>query len=227
MNKRVKIILVFFIISILYIISYPNLAKAENNVDFTVSSTTARINDVANITVSVNNSVNVISGKLIITYNPTELELVIPENESQNLADSTFFKDTQVVVKTTEKGKITLVFAKANPITNTGTILNLSFKVLKEEGTSQITLDIPEYFDESGTQFTTNAINGTITSNKLLKGDINKDGEIRLYDALQILKQAIIGGDFTEEEIYIMDYNNDKKITLYDSLKFLQKAILG
>ena len=61
----------------------------------------------------------------------------------------------------------------------------------------------------------------------LLKGDVNKDGKINLYDALQILKQAILGGTLTDEQLYIMDYNDDGKVNLYDALKFLQQAILG
>ena len=61
----------------------------------------------------------------------------------------------------------------------------------------------------------------------LLKGDVNKDGKINLYDALQILKQAILGGALTDEQLYIMDYNGDGKVDLYDAFKFLQQAILG
>ena len=60
-----------------------------------------------------------------------------------------------------------------------------------------------------------------------MKGDVNYDGRVTLYDALQILKQAILKGNLSEEQLYIMDYNDDEKVTLYDALKFLQKAILG
>ena len=63
-------------------------------------------------------------------------------------------------------------------------------------------------------------------NNSLLKGDVNKDKKINLYDALQILKQAILGGTLTDEQLYIMDYNDDGKVNLYDALKFLQQAIL-
>ena len=73
-----------------------------------------------------------------------------------------------------------------------------------------------------------NTISYEVTvENTLLKGDVNKDGKIRLYDALQILKQSILGGNLSEEMLYIMDYNDDGKVKLYDALKFLQQAILG
>ena len=62
---------------------------------------------------------------------------------------------------------------------------------------------------------------------KALKGDVNKDGYVRLYDAFKILEQAILGGDLSAEEVYIMDYNDDGKVALYDAFKFLEQAILG
>lgn len=62
---------------------------------------------------------------------------------------------------------------------------------------------------------------------KALKGDVNYDTKVNLYDALQILKQAILGGTLTDDMLYIMDYNDDENVNLYDALKFLQQAILG
>lgn len=62
--------------------------------------------------------------------------------------------------------------------------------------------------------------------NNLLKGDVNKDGEITLYDVLKILQQSIIDKDLDDDMLYIMDYNDDGKVTLYDTLKFLQQSIL-
>ncbi len=69
--------------------------------------------------------------------------------------------------------------------------------------------------------------NVTVTGKQQLKGDVNDDGRVTLYDALQILKQAILKGSLTGDKLYIMDYNDDGKVTLFDALKFLQKAILG
>ena len=60
-----------------------------------------------------------------------------------------------------------------------------------------------------------------------LKGDVNRDGNVTLFDAIKILRQAILGGNLSAEDLYIMDYNNDNVVTLYDSIKFLRQAILG
>ena len=62
----------------------------------------------------------------------------------------------------------------------------------------------------------------------LLKGDVNKDGKVALYDAFRILRYVILGGDnLTEEQRYIMDYNDDGKVALYDAFRFLRQVILG
>lgn len=66
-----------------------------------------------------------------------------------------------------------------------------------------------------------------VTVTNLMKGDVNKDKKVNLYDALQILKKAIIEGDLTEEERYIMDYNDDGNVNLYDALQFLKQAIIS
>ena len=60
---------------------------------------------------------------------------------------------------------------------------------------------------------------------KLLNIDDLNDNAC-FYDALQILKQSILGGNLSDEMLYIMDYNDDGKVKLYDALKFLQQAIL-
>ena len=66
----------------------------------------------------------------------------------------------------------------------------------------------------------------TVETEDLLKGDVNRDGKVALYDAFRILRQAIIGGDLLDDELYIMDYNDDGKVALYDAFRFLRQAIL-
>jgi len=60
-----------------------------------------------------------------------------------------------------------------------------------------------------------------------LKGDVNNDETVKLFDAFKILEVAILGTDVTEEQTCIMDYNDDGTISLYDAFKFLEIAILG
>lgn len=66
----------------------------------------------------------------------------------------------------------------------------------------------------------------TDASSMPLKGDINKDGKLSLYDAFTILRKIITEDELTEEQLYIVDYNNDGKATLYDAFSFLRMIIL-
>lgn len=73
----------------------------------------------------------------------------------------------------------------------------------------------------------TRSFSFTVKSN-LLKGDINKDGEVALYDAFQILRYVILDGEnLSKDQIYIMDFNGDEKVSLYDAFQFLRQVILG
>ena len=64
----------------------------------------------------------------------------------------------------------------------------------------------------------------------ILKGDINGDGELKLYDAFKILIGTIVdedGNTLDEIDILIRDYNNDGLVKLFDAFKFLIQAIVN
>ena len=59
-------------------------------------------------------------------------------------------------------------------------------------------------------------------------GDLDGDGEISLYDAFSILRNAILDDpDMSLEEIEVMDFDGDGKVTLYDAFMILREAILA
>ena len=62
----------------------------------------------------------------------------------------------------------------------------------------------------------------------IAKGDFDADGEVSLYDAFTILRNAILENqDMSLEDIEIMDYDGDGKVTLYDAFMILREAILA
>lgn len=86
---------------------------------------------------------------------------------------------------------------------------------------------------QAGTSTISLSING-VTNNCTVvvekagkKGDVNKNGEVELYDVLMILKQSILDTKLDDEMLYIMDYNDDEEVELFDALKFLQQVILS
>lgn len=62
----------------------------------------------------------------------------------------------------------------------------------------------------------------------IVNGDINGDGEVKIYDSFQILKGAIKSNTVLDSvEKLIRDSNDDGNVILYDAFQFLKKAIIG
>lgn len=105
----------------------------------------------------------------------------------------------------------------------------------KIEGVSLTQEEILPYHDgkiywtsteEGGNKIVVNVLDIT-NPVTLLKGDVNRDGVVGLYDAFQILRTVILGdGDLSEGEQYIMDFNDDGEVGLYDAFQFLRQVIL-
>ena len=61
----------------------------------------------------------------------------------------------------------------------------------------------------------------------IVNGDVNGDGEIKMYDSFQILKGSIMNSNNDAIETLIRDKNGDGKIMMYDAFQFLKQAIIG
>ena len=61
----------------------------------------------------------------------------------------------------------------------------------------------------------------------ILKGDVNGDGYVKMYDAFQILRDIILGRDMVELESLIRDYNDDGILRMYDAFSFLRYSLFN
>lgn len=59
----------------------------------------------------------------------------------------------------------------------------------------------------------------------VVSGDINGDGQVKMYDAFTILKGALFGGNLDAIDILIRDYNDDGKVKMYDAFSFLKYSL--
>ena len=85
------------------------------------------------------------------------------------------------------------------------------------------TWDYDNYRDKHSIYITYNVVD-----EEIVRGDLDGDGEISLYDAFTILRNAILDNpDMSLDEIEIMDYDGDGKVTLYDAFMILRAAILA
>ena len=64
--------------------------------------------------------------------------------------------------------------------------------------------------------------------NEVIKGDITGDGEIKIFDSFQILKDVLVPGTtLSEIDKQIRDFNGDGQVRIYDAFQFLKQAILN
>ena len=107
---------------------------------------------------------------------------------------------------------------------------NLTIKDFNEndEANYYVVNDTDVYYMASGTSTYVSKSIKALLKPDAIKGDVNYDGKVALYDAFQILRQVILGEDaLTDDEKYIMDYNDDGKVGLYDAFQFLRQVILS
>ena len=64
------------------------------------------------------------------------------------------------------------------------------------------------------------------TYNVVVKGDISGDGNVRIYDSFQILKDVLTNKELDEVDTEVRDYNGDGKVAIYDAFQYLKEAIL-
>lgn len=63
------------------------------------------------------------------------------------------------------------------------------------------------------------------TSTAFLRGDVNQNGKIDLYDAIEICKSIMGMREFTAEEKEIADFNNDGIVDLYDAIGIAKELL--
>ncbi len=61
----------------------------------------------------------------------------------------------------------------------------------------------------------------------IVKGDINGDGQVKMYDSFTILKETLFDGKFSQIDKLIRDYNEDGEVKMYDAFSFLKLSLFN
>lgn len=81
------------------------------------------------------------------------------------------------------------------------------------------------FYDNDGNEINATTISFIIESDgsaEYISGDISKNNQIDLYDAV-IISQYLLGMvEFSEEEMLIADYNGDGDVNIYDAVGIAQ-----
>ena len=155
----------------------------------------------------------------------SSLSLEVPETLKQegNNYIATVGKEIKlnVIIDNMEAIEKKMTWTSSNPdvieVTQNGTL------TIKKESDTPVTIRVVN--DKTGLY---DEVTFIAKEKTLLKGDVNQDDIVGLYDAFQILRTVILGdGDLSEDEQYIMDYNDDGGVGLYDAFQFLRQVILS
>ena len=155
----------------------------------------------------------------------SSLSLEVPETLKQegNNYIATVGKEIKlnVIIDNMEAIEKKMTWTSSNPdvieVTQNGTL------TIKKESDTPVTIRVVN--DKTGLY---DEVTFIAKEKTLLKGDVNQDDIVGLYDAFQILRTVILGdGDLSEDEQYIMDYNDDGEVGLYDAFQFLRQVILS
>lgn len=205
-------------------------ATTSDSIQIVANQVMGNLNEEVSVAVILENPTQngFVSGIWEYQFNPLYLQCT--EVEEKTILEQAY---TTVHIDN-ENGSIRIVGIESIPNTQSGNIAVLHFTIRKDTIKSiPVTVQVLELKDKEGNTIPTDITQqgSVIIQNPSepnpMKGDVNQDGKVSLYDAFKILEQAILGGNITEQETYIMDYNDDGKVALYDAFKFLEIAILG
>lgn len=192
-----------------------------------VGSATGRTGQTVTVPVSITKNPGIVSLKVAVQYDTTQLELVGVEAGD--------FGSTQGDVPALSFGpieKAPFIINWVDALTHenntaTGVLANLTFKIKEgATGTTTVSVDYAEEdafdVDLKSVLFRTEA--GTVTVTTYVPGDINDDGKVNVRD-LGLLQQHLNGWDVVIYEA-AADTNDDGKVNVRD-LGLLQQYLNG
>ena len=150
-----------------------------------------------------------------------------PSNEesftTKEIEEVTVGEEKVTVMPTEKKTTVEEILTASNfPVIDTYTIKVLDANGNEKESNAKVgSRNVIQITDEEGQVLAEYMV--------VVPGDVNGDGETKIYDSFQILKDVLVSlGDAIDAiEVMIRDYNEDGNIRIYDAFQYLKEAILG
>jgi hypothetical protein len=150
-----------------------------------------------------------------ISYDPDVIQYVKADKGAVMPTNASF------VPNSPQDGTIILAYASSGAISGSGSVAQLEFKAVGDQGSiSALTLSEITATGSAGGQLTVSPVNGQVTIGQKIKGDGNGDGQVTVLDALMALKMYV-------KAIAVnlaLDVNNDGKVTPEDARQILKMA---
>ena len=207
MKTRIKSFAIFMVLVII-ISSLSVFTVSAANISYSVTSVEGKKGDTVTVFVKLSSDIDIWGANVMLGYNSSELEVV-----KCTKGDVT---STGSLHNTGSSVNYSGMFSKKQ-----GTIFTVEFKILKNSGTSKLTLTSTENIDESGKAYNCSVSNGTVTIVGI-PGDVNCDGSVTAVDARLVLQNVAGIKSLTAVQFKLADMNNDGNVTAVDARVILQ-----
>lgn len=179
MKKNTKILSLLIAIIVMMLSNFVIPVSAESNVHYSVSSAIGATGDTVTVSVTLSSSVELWASVVSLSYNSAELQVV--NYTEGNAVGSGSLNNTG-----------SAVIYSGTYTRTTGTVFTVEFKILKESGTSRLTLSSSENIDYDNNSYIPSVSHSYITvSNKVnipaekvsldkTSVDLKKDGTHKL-----------------------------------------------
>lgn len=233
-----KKVLSVLIIMSLFLSNFISAYADEEQYIFDVSDTTIKYTKDGTVTVSVKNNAGFASFILEIEYDTDFLELLSSE---KSVGTDAAYNDGNVIINDSAAGRVKVVFASQENVTQDISLIDLSFKAIKvpeDNGDTVIRLSVPfldddEWDNEDLTECAVSE-NGVINIRALKDIRITNDGkteyiENQELDLSKISVDAIYSNGselrLSDDEYEIFDYSTPLKIGEVPKLKYSEDDI--
>jgi len=156
----------------------------------------------------------VVGGKFVFKYDATALEYVGTDFEEAY--------ETEVYAKKTIDGVVELIIRTDDSITLNGAFATLKFKALAT-GASDLVLEDYLHLADIGMGYKVSHTHeiGSVTVSAL-KGDVNVDGKINVYDAIAVLNHVADIAALEGEALAAANVNGDEVVDVTDATQILK-----
>jgi hypothetical protein len=190
-----------------------------DSVNFTVTNATGSAGSNVNVSVTITANSTFAAGGFDLFYDTSKLEVITAE------AGSDLTTGTSVVGINTTIGRVRLGYANDNGFNDSGSILDVTFKI-KDGLVNQeipLNLEVSEFINSALEYIPYNVTQGKITVSNTILGDVNNSGTITPTDALMVLQiytEKIANP--SAQQLLCADVNLTGTVTPSDSLRILQ-----
>ena len=142
---------------------------------------------------------------------------------TEKTEEVTVGEEKVTVMPTEKKTTVEEILTASNfPVIDTYTIKVLDANGNEKESNAKVgSRNVIQITDEEGQVLAEYMV--------VVPGDVNGDGETKIYDSFQILKDVLVSLSESIDaiEVLIRDFNEDGNVRIYDAFQYLKEAILS